>query len=107
MKNIAQRLLNITTHTACAPVMIFPPSLLLCSFNLTLARFMQVLEVGQVGKAGAARGQNFSFYAHSQRNAPFGDAASLVKALQQAAKHAAEHASHLNVSNSLYRAALH
>ena len=87
--------------------MIFLPLLLLCSFYLTLTSFMQVLEVGQVGKAGAAHGQNYSFYAHSQREAPFGDAATLVKALQHAAKHAAKHVSHLNVSSSLYRAAMH
>ena len=68
---------------------------------------MQVLEIGQVGKAGAAAGQNYSFYAHSQREAPFGDAASVVKALQHAAKHANKHASYLNVSSSLYRATMH
>lgn len=55
---------------------------------------MQVLELGQVGKAGTAQGQNYSFYAHSQREAPFGDAAGIVKALQ----HAAKHAGHMNVS---------
>ena len=67
---------------------------------------MQVLEIGQVGKAGVATGRNYSFHAHSQREAPFGTAASLVKALQQAAKHAAKHASHLHVSSSLYRATM-
>ena len=69
-------------------------------FDLTLARVMQVLEVGQVGKAGATPGQNYSFYAHSQTEASFGDAASLVKALQQAAKHA----NHFKVSSSPFRA---
>lgn len=64
---------------------------------------MQVLELGQVGKAGAVQEQNYTFYAHSQRAAPFGDAAGIVKALQ----HAAKHAGHPNVSGSLQRCSAH
>lgn len=56
-----------------------------------------MVEVGQVGKAGGTKGQNYSFYTHAQREGPFGDAATLVEALQKAAKHAG----HLNVSSSL------
>lgn len=47
-----------------------------------------MLEVGQVGKAGGLEGQTYSFFAHSQKEAAFGDASGVVEALQQAAKHA-------------------
>lgn len=68
-----------------------------------LPRVLQVVELGQVGKAGRALGQNYSFYAHSQREAPFGDATGIRKALQ----HAAKHAGNLNVSGGLQGCTAH
>ena len=62
------------------------------------AAYIQVLEIGQVGKAGGSKRQNYSFYAHSQKEAAFGDATLMIRALQQAPKHAG----YSNVSNRVH-----
>ena len=50
----------------------------------------QVLEIGQVGRAGWPDAQDFSFYAHSQQAPAFGDPTTLLEALQQAAQQTTE-----------------
>lgn len=52
--------------------------------------FGQVLEIGQVGRAGWPDGQNFSFFAHSQQAPAFGDPSPLIQALQRAAQQTSE-----------------
>ncbi len=62
--------------------------LLLCKHNIepNYALDMQVLEIGQVGRAGSVSGQNYSFFAHSQKAPAFGDATAVLHALQQASQ---------------------
>lgn len=52
--------------------------------------YEQVLEIGQVGRAGGPEAQAFSFYAHSQQAPAFGDPATLLEALQQASQSTTE-----------------
>ena len=43
-----------------------------------------MLEIGQVGKAGGETEQIYCFYAHSQKEATFGDTGDMIKAMQKA-----------------------
>ncbi|DBA69331.1 TPA: hypothetical protein ACH3X2_012908 [Trebouxia sp. C0005] len=58
--------------------------------GLNLDVIEQVLEIGQVGRAGGPEAQAFSFYAHSQQAPAFGDPATLLEALQQASQSTTE-----------------
>ena len=46
---------------------------------------LQVLEIGQVGRAGSGTDSNFTFYSHAMKTGGYGDAGEMVQALQQAA----------------------
>lgn len=48
-----------------------------------------MVEIGQVGQASSSRDANFTFYCHQQQGDAFGDAAPVVKALQDAASSSA------------------
>lgn len=58
--------------------------------GLNLDLIEQVLEIGQVGRAGWPEAQDFSFFAHSQQAPAFGDPRTLLEALQQAAQQTTE-----------------
>ncbi|DBA90918.1 TPA: hypothetical protein ACH3X1_016125 [Trebouxia sp. C0004] len=58
--------------------------------GLNLDVIEQVLEIGQVGRAGLPDEQQFSFYAHSQQAPAFGDPTTLLEALQQASQQTTE-----------------
>jgi len=74
------------------PGLIFTWQVLLhCCLQLKAAfPNQQVMEIGQVGRAGLPDAQMFTFYAHSQQAPAFGDPSTLLQALQQASQSTTE-----------------
>jgi len=70
--------------------LLFLNEYVLCSTQGSAFLNEQVLEIGQVGRAGWPEAQNFSFFAHSQQAPAFGDPTTLLEALQRVAQQTTE-----------------